>query len=112
VDYDEKSSASDQNELIGQIIITTLLIVIIILSVCLFKQCTKLNGVSQAPKTTRVPSTSATKLEPIPQNMTTQDNTTIIDLDDAPESQIRTLGAANDLEVLSATRKKQLEDIN
>merc|ERR1719296_211481 len=102
----------ERNSLVGLIVIATLLVIIIILAICLFKRSSKSKVETNAASSTGVTRMSAVKPEPIPQNLTTQDNTTIIDLDDAPESQIRALGEKNDLEVLSATRKKQLEDIN
>jgi len=100
-----------RNDLIGTIVIIALVVIIVILSVFLCVQCSISRVEALQPTRTRVTSMSTVKPEPIPQN-TTQDNTTIIDLDDAPESQMRTLGVNNDLEILSATRKEQLEDMN
>lgn len=101
----------EQNSLFGMIIIGVLVLTFVIVTICL---CVKLSQykklAASAPQNINANPKLGTVM-PITQN-TTQDNTTVVELDDVPDSQIRTLNMKNgDDAVLSAERKEQLEDI-
>ena len=98
----------EQNSLVGMVMIGVLVLIFVIVTIYL---CVKLSQYKKLAENAPKVNNKIATVMPLTQN-TTQDNTTVVDLDDVPDSQIRTLNMKNgDEAVLSAGRKEQLEDV-